>query len=162
LSCDLIGISLSGVFPGVDPEVAVLTGLSLDALGQFQENNVHLFPGKTNRPGIFVVGACKGRDYIPDIITDAKATALSVHTLLSGKSMEVVLSSVTVNEDKCILCLTCIRSCPFQAMKVDGEKEAAVCIPEVCQKCGSCAGECPAKAITLPAYSDDVILSQIT
>lgn len=161
LLCDLIGISLSGISPEADPGMADLTGINLDTLGQFQDNNVHLFPGKTNRPGIFTAGACTGRDYIPDIITDAKATALAVHTLLAGKTMEIELSSVTVDEDKCILCLTCIRSCPFHAMIIDTEKDVAACLPEVCQKCGSCAGECPIKAITLPAYSDNVILSQI-
>ena len=69
--------------------------------------------------------------------------------------------NAVVDEDKCILCLTCVRSCPHHAMEVDREKGAAVSIPEACQKCGICAGECPAKAISLPVYSDDVLLSLI-
>jgi heterodisulfide reductase subunit A-like polyferredoxin len=45
---------------------------------------------------------------------------------------------------------------------VDREKGAAACSPEACRRCGICAGECPAKAITLPAWSDRAVLSQVS
>ena len=34
-------------------------------------------------------------------------------------------------------------------------------VPERCRVCYTCVRECPAKAITLPAWSDAVLLSQI-
>ena len=160
-ACDLVGISACGISSAADPALAELTAISTDLLGQLQDNNIHLFPEQTNRPGIFVVGACRGQYYLPQIAAEAKTTALAVHSLLKDGSMEVELSNAVVDEDKCILCLTCVRSCPYHAMEVDREKGAAVSIPEVCQKCGICAGECPAKAIQLPVYSDDVLLSLI-
>jgi heterodisulfide reductase subunit A len=159
--CDRVGVSPFGLAVSADTHLAELLGLSTDAYGQLQDNNIHLFSEQTNRPGIFVVGSCRGQHYIPQIITEAKATALEVHALLSQKFLEVELSNAVVDPDKCVLCLTCVRSCPYKAMQVNREKGAAESIPEVCQKCGICAGECPAKAIELPVYSDRVILSQV-
>ena len=160
-ACDLVGISACGISSAADPELAELTGISTDLLGQLQDNNIHLFPEQTNRPGIFVVGACRGQYYLPQIIAEAKAAASAIHSLLKNGSIEVELSNAVVDTDKCILCLTCVRSCPHHAMEVDREEGAAVSIPGVCQRCGICAGECPAKAISLPVYSDDVLLSLI-
>lgn len=160
-ACDLVGISARGISSAADPELAELTAISTDLLGQLQDNNIHLFPEQTNRPGIFVVGSCRGQYYLPQIAAEAKTTASAVHSLLKDGSMEVELSNAVVDEDKCILCLTCVRSCPHHAMEVDREKGAAVSIPGACQRCGICAGECPAKAISLPVYSDDVLLSLI-
>jgi heterodisulfide reductase subunit A-like polyferredoxin len=158
---DIVGISTCGISSAADPELAELTAISTDLLGQLQDNNINLFPEQTNRPGIFVVGACRGQYYLPQIAAEAKTTASAVHSLLKDGSMEVELSNAVVDEDKCILCLTCVRSCPHHAMEVDREKGAAVSIPGACQRCGICAGECPAKAISLPVYSDDVLLSLI-
>jgi heterodisulfide reductase subunit A-like polyferredoxin len=152
---------MSGVSVSADPELARLFGVSTDSLGQLQANNVTLFPGQTNRPGIFAVGPCRGQPYPPRIRSEADATALSVHSLLSPGHLVVELSQPVVDPDKCVLCLTCVRSCPHKAMVVDRQKGAAASSPEACQRCGICAGECPARAIELPAYSDKVLLSMI-
>lgn len=161
VSCHLVGVSTYGIHSCIDNKLAEIVGISTDIQNHMQDNNVHLFPGSTNRPGIFIAGACRGQYYIPQIITDAKATALAVHSLLSQKSIEVELSNAVVDEDKCVLCLTCIRSCPHKAMMVNVEKKAAESVPEACQKCGICAGECPAKAIKLPEYTDEELLRQV-
>ncbi len=158
--CDLVGVSPSGISVAADSALADMLKLSTDAYGQFQDNNIHLFPGQTNRPGVFVVGSCRGQYYVPQILVDAKATALEIHQLLAQKILNIECSNAVVDADKCALCLTCIRSCPYHAMQVNREKASAESLAEVCQKCGICAGECPAKAITLPVYSDNVILSQ--
>jgi len=159
--CDRIAVSPFGLSAAADTHLAEITGLSTDTYGQIQDNNIHLFPEQTNRPGIFVIGSCRGQHYVPQIIAEAKATALEIHALLSQKSLEIELSNAVVDPDKCVLCLTCVRSCPYKAMQVNREEGAAESIAEVCQKCGICAGECPAKAIELPVYSDKVILSQV-
>jgi len=46
-------------------------------------------------------------------------------------------------------------------MYVDRAKGAAASSPEACRRCGICAGECPAKAIELPVWSDRVVMSQV-
>jgi heterodisulfide reductase subunit A-like polyferredoxin len=161
LNCDFVGISSSGIEAAVDTELAQIAGISTDAYGCMQENNIHLISCKTNRPGIFIAGSCRGSDYLPQIISESKSAALSVHSLLKNGFLEVELSNAVVDPDKCILCLTCIRSCPFKAMQIDKEKGAAQSIPEACQKCGICASECPAKAIELPLFSDQFLLDRI-
>jgi heterodisulfide reductase subunit A-like polyferredoxin len=161
VNCDFVGISMNGISSQSDSELVRITGVSMDASGMMQDNNIHLFSCRTNRPGIFIVGPCRGSYYPPRIIIESKAAALSVHSLLHNGVMEAELSNVVVDPDKCILCLTCIRTCPFKAMQIDKEKGAAKSIPELCQRCGLCAGECPAKAIELPLFSDQVLLDQI-
>lgn len=161
VDCDTVGVSRYGLDFSVDTALAEITGVDLDAYGQMQKNNIRLFPGETNRPGIFVVGSARGTYYIPDILREAKSVAESVHTLLSKKTMTVEKSNAVVDADKCVLCLTCIRSCPYKAMEINHEKGAAESNPESCQRCGICAGECPAKAIELPVYSDTIVFSQM-
>lgn len=161
LRCDLLGVSPDGLRRPEGGGLAGLTGVSTDALGRLQENNVRLFPEKTNRPGVFVVGPARGESWPPQAIREAQAAALAAHRLLAPGALEVELSNAVVDPDKCALCLTCVRSCPFQAMRVGAGKGAAESIPEVCQRCGICAGECPAKAIELPVYSDRILLGQL-
>jgi heterodisulfide reductase subunit A len=83
-----------------------------------------------------------------------------VHAVLARKEIVVELSHAVVDGDKCALCLTCIRSCPFAAMRIFAEEKRADCVPEACRRCGICAGECPNKAIELPAYSDRIVLAR--
>lgn len=159
--CHLLGVSKYGLRPKPDEELLETTGVLPDKMGRLQENNIRLFPVETNRLGIFVAGAGRGTFYVPEIVQEAKAAASAAHELLSQKKSKVECSNVTVDPDKCVLCLTCIRVCPYKAMHVDKSEGAAASYPEVCQKCGICAGECPAKAITLPVYSDEVITTQL-
>lgn len=59
------------------------------------------------------------------------------------------LAGATVDENKCAACLTCLRICPLNAIKV-GETVAPD--PVRCQSCGLCASQCPAGAIALPVW----------
>ena len=89
----------------------------------------------------------------------AIAAALEVRKLLSPGKLEVELSTAVVDEEKCAICLTCIRTCPHGAMRVDPEKNIAENLPQSCQRCGICVGVCPARAISLPEYSEEVVLA---
>jgi len=150
MECDLAAVSPYGVSVEPDNAIVSLLGVHTDAMGQVQDNNLHLFPGLTSRPGVFTVGACRGQRYLPDVARDASATALAVHDLLAPGVLEADLANASVDAAKCALCLTCIRSCPHGAMRIDDEKRAAASMPEVCRQCGICVGECPAGAISMP------------
>ncbi len=74
-----------------------------------------------------------------------------------------------VDPAKCVGCLTCTRTCPFEIPQViersdrigvGGLGGAAFIDPAQCQGCGTCTGECPANAIKLVNYSDEQILLQ--
>ncbi len=53
-----------------------------------------------------------------------------------------------VDPEKCIACLTCVRTCPFGAPSIVSDGYAVI-DPEKCQACGICVVECPARAIYL-------------
>jgi len=57
--------------------------------------------------------------------------------------------------------LTCVRICPFEVPVINADTlgvgeilGSAYIEPAVCQGCGSCASECPAKAIELMHFTD--------
>ena len=152
--------SAGGLSTPAGKGLAEAAGILVDAYGQLQENNIHLLPDQTNRTGVFVIGPCRGETDETAVRRDARAAALAVHQLLSQKELVVELSHPVVDPDKCVLCLTCIRSCPFKAMRIFMEEKRADSVPEACRRCGICAGECPAKAITLPAHSDGIVLAR--
>jgi len=57
----------------------------------------------------------------------------------------------SVDEEKCVFCLTCLRSCPFGAVKIEGrsKRKKAMIDWTLCQGCGVCASLCPAGAIEI-------------
>ena len=160
ISVGIAAVSPHGLRAPAERALAEAAGVALDGYGRLQENNIHLLPDQTNRLGVFVVGPCRGEFDGETILRDARAAALAVHQLLSQKELEVELSHPVVDGDKCVLCLTCIRSCPFKAMRIFAEEKRADCSPEACRRCGICVGECPAKAIELPAYADRIVLAR--
>jgi len=66
-----------------------------------------------------------------------------------------------IDPDKCVACLTCVRICPHGAIRVDDEKNVASVSAIACQRCGTCAAECPAQAITLPGFTDEQIAARV-
>jgi len=67
-----------------------------------------------------------------------------------------------VEQDKCAVCLTCVRTCPFNVPVIDYTVDAAFIDPAKCQGCGVCVSECPAKAINLKNFTDTQIIAQET
>ncbi len=152
VTVDLVGISPYGLQTTVDPELIEVLRIATDIEGQMQANNLHLSAGYSGRAGVFAVGSCCGRFHQGQVEEDARATALEIHALLSPGVIEVALDNTVVDSDKCVLCLTCMRVCPHGAIRIDREEKVAVSVPQACQKCGTCVGECPAEAIDLPDH----------
>jgi heterodisulfide reductase subunit A-like polyferredoxin len=70
-----------------------------------------------------------------------------------------------VDQNKCVGCLTCVRTCPFHIPQIDPRATgvgsligAAYIEPSLCTGCGTCTSECPASAIQLRHYRDDQIV----
>lgn len=70
------------------------------------------------------------------------------------------LSGATVEKEKCIACLTCVRVCPFEIPKIGAENVAEI-EPVECQACGQCVTECPASAIKLNHGQEERLLADI-
>jgi heterodisulfide reductase subunit A-like polyferredoxin len=74
-----------------------------------------------------------------------------------------------VDQEKCVGCLTCVRTCPFEIPRIDsvawgvGHIAGAAWIdPTLCQGCGTCTAECPATAIQLANYTDELMLRSLS
>lgn len=133
----------------------IVAGLRTGPDGTAQYDNIRLLPVGTNRPGVFVAGSARGNSELRDALADGLAAAAQAHALLWTGRMQVRDDVATVDTDKCVLCLTCVRICPHGAVSVDDKKKSASVSPVSCQRCGTCAAECPACAITLPGYTDE-------
>jgi heterodisulfide reductase subunit A-like polyferredoxin len=64
-----------------------------------------------------------------------------------------------VDPEKCVACLTCVRSCPYEVPRINDEGVAYI-EPAGCQGCGICASLCPRKAITLQNYTDEQVMAK--
>jgi len=136
-------------------------GLRAGPEGTLQMDNVWLLPTKTSREGVFVAGSLAGAGELREALTGALATAEQVHELLKNKQIEVFDDAALVDQDKCVLCLTCLRICPYHAIGIDVDNKAASVSVVDCQRCGICAAQCPTQAIQLPRYTDEQIAAEI-
>jgi heterodisulfide reductase subunit A-like polyferredoxin len=64
-----------------------------------------------------------------------------------------------VEPDLCAVCLTCVRTCPYDVPYI-GEEGAAVIDPAGCRGCGACVAECPGKAISLQHFTDNQLIAK--
>ncbi|MCK5595152.1 CoB--CoM heterodisulfide reductase iron-sulfur subunit A family protein [bacterium] len=165
LICDWLVIGES-ILPDHGTEVLSLTlGVERDKQGFFQNNNVHFMPNLSNRKGIFFAGACHIDAGLNDILDDSLTAAYAAHNLLEKNTIEIDEKTAEVDEEKCALCLTCIRSCPHKAIDIEFSREvgkkAAKIVEEACFGCGICASLCPSRAIQLREYEDEKILKLI-
>lgn len=139
--------------------------INVNQWGFFQEKNIHLKPNLSNKKGIFLAGACHGEEDIYETLNDICSVSMGVYSYLSQEFLELE-KKIDINTDKCVLCLTCFRSCPHRAIEIgdvaSGQKRGAMVNVEACQGCGICVGECPAKAIEMVTYSDNQIFSELT
>lgn len=131
-------------------------------------DNAHLLPEYTSRDGIYLVGGCQSPCMMSDIQISAKTAAEEILKRLYADKVLVELTSPTVDAAKCVVCLTCYRCCPHQAITIEHRedfqnlyKSAAKMNPLACRRCGICAAECPGKAVQLPDYTDAQILAQL-
>lgn len=149
-------------------ELASVLDVRLGPDGFFQDDNVHFLPINSNREGIYFVGSCHGPLYGVELEREIAAVKAEVGKFASGK-VRVPALQPRVTAEKCAVCLTCYRCCPHHAIEIVHDESlnnmyhsAARMNPLACRHCGTCAGECPGKAIQLPFYSDQEILMQIS
>jgi ferredoxin len=57
--------------------------------------------------------------------------------------------SVTVDKDKCTLCMSCVGACPASALQDNQTAPQLRFVEKNCVQCGLCEKTCPEQAITL-------------
>ena len=165
LQPDLLALSMAiGPSEGTG-KLAHILDVPLSDEGFFMEAHLKMRPMDMAREGIFICGMAHYPKFIEECITNAQAAAGRAITILSTPQMYVGGIISVVDQSKCVGCLTCVRTCPFEIPEmrysdtgVGGIKGAAYINPSLCTGCGTCTAECPAKAIQLVAYRDEQIM----
>ena len=60
-----------------------------------------------------------------------------------------LLGGLSINQDTCTLCMSCVSSCPEGALLDNPDEPILSFIEKQCVQCGICAQTCPEKALTL-------------
>jgi len=56
------------------------------------------------------------------------------------------IMAVTIDEEKCTACGSCVDVCPVDALSINGKAKVNA---DECIDCGTCVDECPEGAISL-------------
>jgi len=151
-------ISLQTAIKGsYNQELADIFKISLDDEGFFAESPEKLRPSDSTREGVYLAGMAMYPKDTVESITQAKAASARALEILIKDAVQVGGLVAEVITEKCAVCCTCVRTCPFNVPFIDREKGAASIDPDLCQGCGICVAECPGKAIVMSACSDQML-----
>jgi len=159
IETDILGLAAAKLASQDNKKMNSLFKVPLNEDGFFLEAHMKLRPVDFASEGIFMAGLAHGPKNLEENISQAKAAAGRAGVILSKSKLESHGVTAVVQPDKCAACLTCVRLCPYGAPKV--KNYAAEIESVLCQGCGSCAGECPNKAITLQGYNDQMYMSMV-
>jgi heterodisulfide reductase subunit A-like polyferredoxin len=158
LPADLIVLS-DLLKPQDTRRLAKIFRIPVDMNGFLAVSQVRLEPASTLREGVFLCGSATGPRLASEELLEASAAASGAVSLLSSSFIEIGGSVAEVDPEKCSVCLSCIRSCPYTAPFINENGKAEIDI-QTCQGCGICVGICPSKAIQMYGYTDAQIEAQ--
>jgi Pyruvate/2-oxoacid:ferredoxin oxidoreductase delta subunit len=121
-----------------------------DALKAFEipssRRPVGLVPGDSGMPGLFLCGSAFSAHHESDPAGMARATVTALVKVVGSPLPRIPLAAI--DKERCSLCLTCLRVCPYGAPFLsEGEMSIS---SERCQGCGMCLALCPSVAIDMP------------
>jgi heterodisulfide reductase subunit A len=151
-------VSLQTAIVGTNnPELANIFRVNLDPNGFFAESPEKLKPVDATEKGVYVAGlASYPKDTIASI-AQAKAASARALEILTQDTIQVGGLVAEVMPEKCAVCCTCVRTCPFHVPVIDHDQGAAFIDPGLCRGCGMCVAECPGKAIVMATCSDPML-----
>jgi len=129
--------------------------------GFLVEAHAKLRPVDFASDSLFMAGLAHYPKFIDESIAQAKAAVSRAMTILSKDEIWVGGAVAVVDPERCAVCLTCVRTCPYSIPYIDPEAGHAVIQPALCHGCGACVAECPGKAITLNHFTDDQIIAKV-
>jgi heterodisulfide reductase subunit A len=168
LSPELLVLSTPVVPAMAAQEMRNRLKVQLDSDGFYLEAHVKLRPVDFVSEGIFMAGMAHYPKLLEESIAHARAAAARAATVLGRDSIHTGGRVADVDQELCVGCLTCVRACPFGAVRirdeafgVGGVQGAAGVEAALCQGCGTCAAECPAGAIDLLHYTDTQVMTKV-
>ena len=150
---DLLVLSEAVVPNEGSKELANLFKFPLTLDGFFLEAHVKLRPVDFATDGLYLCGMAHYPKSINETISQAEAASARAATILSQEALQVGGVVAVVEGERCAACLTCVRVCPYDVPVINAKGEAEIDLAK-CKGCGSCAAECPARAIELMHFRD--------
>ena len=139
--------------------IAEALNIPMSVDGGVRRGSVQRWPVSTPRPGVFVCGSAlfpKSREVAK---VEGEAAGTMAGEFAAKGAIEFGGSIAEVTSEKCSACLTCVRTCPYEAPFIGTASKAEI-RKQLCQGCGMCVGICPSKAIELHHYTDDQIMEE--
>ncbi|MDB9822364.1 FAD-dependent oxidoreductase [Deltaproteobacteria bacterium] len=158
LSPDLLVLA-SAIIPNDNKELFELFKVPVNDEGFLIEAHMKLRPVDFASDGLFMAGLAHYPKPLDETIAQAKAAVARAMTILSKKEILVGGVVASVNPDRCAVCLTCVRTCPYSVPHINGDGYAVI-DPAECRGCGACVAECPGKAISLQHFTDAQIIAK--
>ncbi|MFH2092958.1 MAG: FAD-dependent oxidoreductase [Pseudomonadota bacterium] len=155
---DLVVLA-TGIQPADNKALFEKFKVPVNAEGFLVEAHAKLRPVDFASDGLFVAGLAHYPKPLEESIAQAKAAVSRAMRILSRDSLMVGGIVAEVTKEKCAVCLTCVRTCPYDIPYIH-EDGYAVIDPSECHGCGACVGECPGKAIKLNHFTDQQIIAK--
>ena len=152
-------ILATAIVPNENKELFELFKVPVNDEGFLIEAHMKLKPVDFASEGLFMAGLAHYPKPIDESIAQAKAAVARSMTILGKETILVGGIVAEVSPEKCAVCVTCVRTCPYGAPRI-GDEGHAVIDPAECRGCGACVAECPGKAITLKHFTDDQIMAK--
>jgi heterodisulfide reductase subunit A2 len=155
---DLVVLA-SGIVPGDNKNLFEKFKVPTNDEGFLVEAHAKLRPVDFASDGLFVAGLAHYPKPLEESIAQARAAVSRAMTILSRDSLMVGGVVAQVTPEKCAVCLTCVRTCPYGIPYIHADGYAQINAVE-CHGCGACVAECPGKAITLNHFTDQQIMAK--
>ena len=141
-------------------ELASLLKIPRNAAGFFIEAHAKLRPVDFASEGIFLCGMAHSPKLISESIAQAQAAASRAGAFLADVNQTISGVTAHVEPDRCAACLVCVRTCPYGVPQINRDNVSEI-NEALCQGCGTCASECPAKVIQVAHFEDDQLAAKI-
>ncbi len=161
ISPDLVVLASPALPTGGTRELATAFKVPVDSQGFLLESHVKLGPMDFASQGIFLAGSGHWPKFFDEAIYQGLGAAARATRIIAFPQIMAGGVVAVVDEDKCSVCLTCVRACPYDVPVIARGATTAEIDPVKCQGCGTCAAECPARAIQLQFYTDDQMKEKI-
>ena len=149
----------SAILPNENKTLFELLKVPVNNEGFLIEAHAKLRPVDLSSDGVFIAGLAHYPKPLEETIAQAKAAVARAMTIITRDGIMVGGVVAEVIPERCAVCLTCVRTCPYGVPRI-GTEGHAVIDPAECRGCGACVSECPGKAIVLRHFTDEQIIAK--